>query len=524
MGARKVYRTELTPVHFLQRSAAVFPDRVAVVHGSRRLTYRELADRAFRLGSALREAGLNDGDRVAYVCPNTPAMLEGKFGVPAAGGVLVPVNIRLAPAEVGYILEHSGARFVIVDHELAGLVEGVKGVEVIVDGDTGEPGDPYEQFLRSGSPSFEPVPVTDEEDPISVNYTSGTTGSPKGVVVTHRGGFLNALGEIIETGLSYDSVYLWVLPMFHCNGWCHPWAVTAVAGRHVCLRRVDTAHIWELLETEGITHACGAPTVYIALVNDPAARPLSRAVTVTMGGAPASPTLLERMAELNFEPNHVYGLTETYGPMTVCVKHPGWADLPTEKRARLLARQGVSHVTHEEVRVVDEGMQDVARDATAVGEIVMRGNNVMREYFRDPEATERAFEGGWFHSGDMAVWHPDGYVEVSDRAKDIIISGGENISTIEVERTIVRHPAVLECAVVAMPDERWGERPKAFVTLKSGQNATEQEIVDFCREKLAHFKCPAAVEFGELPKTSTGKIQKYVLREREWAGQEKRVN
>jgi len=524
MSEPKVYRTELNPVHFLQRSAAVFPDRVAVVHGSRRFTYRELTARASRLASALRAAGLEDGDRVAYLCPNTPAMLEGTFGVPAAGGVLVPINIRLAPAEVDYILEHSGARFAVVDHELVGLVEGAEGTEIIVDGDSGEPDDAYEQFLAGGSAAFEPVPVADEESPISINYTSGTTGSPKGVVVTYRGSFLNAMAEIIETGLSYDSVYLWVLPLFHCNGWCHPWAVTAVAGRHVCLRKVDTAQIWELLEAEGITHACGAPTVYIALVNDPAARRLPQPVTVSMGGAPASPTLLERMAALNFEPNHVYGLTETYGPMTVCVKHPEWRELPNEERARLLARQGVSYLPHEEVRVVDESMTDVPRDAATVGEIVMRGNNVMRGYYRDPEATARAFEGGWFHSGDLAVWHPDGYVEVSDRAKDIIISGGENISTIEVERTIVKHPAVLECAVVAMPDERWGERPKAFVTLKSGQDADEQEIIDFCRERLAHFKCPAAVQFGELPKTSTGKIQKYVLREREWAGQEKRVN
>jgi fatty-acyl-CoA synthase len=312
--------------------------------------------------------------------------------------------------------------------------------------------------------------------------------------------------------------------MFHCNGWCHPWAVTAVAGRHLCLRKVDTGRIWELLETEGVTHACGAPTVYIGLVNDPAARPLAQPVTVSMGGAPPSPTLLERMAALNFRAIHLYGLTETYGPMTVCVEHPEWGDLPVEARARLLARQGHAYVTHEPVRVVDEGMRDVPRDAATVGEIVMRGNNVMKEYFGDAEATQRAFDGGWFHSGDLAVSHPDGYVEVSDRAKDIIISGGENISTIELEQAIVKHPAVLECAVVAMPDERWGERPKAFVALKPGCAATESEIVDFCRERLARFKCPAAVEFGELPKTSTGKIQKYVLREREWAGQAKRVN
>jgi fatty-acyl-CoA synthase len=524
MAEEKVYRNELTPVHFLRRSAAVFPDRVAVVHGERRLTYRELAERAWQLGAALRASGLEPGDRVAYICPNTPAMLEGKFGVPAAGGVLVPINVRLVREEVAYILDHSGARFAVVDHELRHLAEGAPGVEVIVDGDTGEPDDAYERFLASGSGSFEPEPVRDEEDVISINYTSGTTGKPKGVMVTHRGAFLNALGEVIETGLSYDSVYLWVLPMFHCNGWCHPWAVTAVAGRHVCLRKVDPARVWELLEAEGVTHACGAPTVYIGLVNDPAARRLESAVTVSMGGAPPSPTLLERMAELNFRPIHLYGLTETYGPATICVWNPDWDELPSGDRARLLARQGQAYVTHHPIRVVDERLEDVPADGATVGEVVMRGNNVMRGYYRDPEATGRGFEGGWFHSGDLAVRHPDGYVELRDRAKDIVVSGGENISTIEVEQAIAKHPAVLECAVVAIPDDKWGERPKAFVALKPGEEATEEEIVGFCRERLAHFKCPAAVEFGELPKTSTGKIQKYVLREREWAGRATRIH
>ncbi len=521
----RVFRNELTPVHFLRRSAAIFPERVAVVNGERRLTYGRLADRARRLGGALRAAGFEPGDRVAYLCPNTPAMLEGAFGVPAAGGILVPINIRLTAPEVEYILEHSGARFAVVDHELAHLVSGAKGVEVVVDEDADDPRNPYEQFLLSGAGSPDPAPVDlDEEDVISINYTSGTTGRPKGVMVTHRGAFLNALGEVIETGLGYESVYLWVLPMFHCNGWCHTWAVTAVAGRHVCLRRVEPPRIWELLESEGVTHACGAPTVYVALVNDPAARPLTTPVTVSMGGAPPSPTLLERMSELNFRPKHLYGLTETYGPSTICVWNPDWDDLPAADRARLLARQGHGHVTHHPVRVVDERLDDVPRDGTTLGEVVMRGNNVMAGYYRDPEATAAAFDGGWFHSGDVAVWHPDGYIELRDRAKDVIISGGENISTIEVEQVVVRHPSVLECAVVAVPDERWGERPKAFVALKPGSEATEREIIDFCRERLAHFKCPAAVEFGELPKTSTGKIQKYVLREREWAGRDRRLN
>jgi fatty-acyl-CoA synthase len=521
--AARVFRNELTPVHFLQRSAAIFPDRVAVVHGARRLTYRELAERAWRLAGALRAAGLAPGDRVAYLCPNTPSMLEGAFGVPAAGCILVPINVRLTAEEVAYILEHSGARLAVVDHELAHLVQGVQGVEVVVDGDSDGSENPYERFLLTGAGWSDPAPLEDEEQVISINYTSGTTGRPKGVMVTHRGAFLNALGEVIETGLGYDSVYLWVLPMFHCNGWCHPWAVTAVAGRHVCMRRVEPPRIWELLEAEGVTHACGAPTVYVALVNDPAARSLARPVTVSMGGAPPSPTLLERMRELNFHPKHLYGLTETYGPATICVWNPDWDELPAAEQARLLARQGHGYVTHHPVRVVDERLEDVPRDGATLGEVVMRGNNVMAGYYREPEATAAAFEGGWFHSGDVAVWHPDGYIELRDRAKDVVISGGENISTIEVEQTIVRHPAVLECAVVAIPDERWGERPKAFVTLKPGSEATERDIVEFCREHLAHFKCPAAVEFGELPKTSTGKIQKYVLRETEWAGRERRI-
>jgi fatty-acyl-CoA synthase len=518
----EVYRAELTPVSFLLRSAAAFPDCVAVVHGERRYTYAEFARRALRLAGALRAAGLRPSDRVAYVSPNTPAMLEGKFGVPAAGGVLVPVNIRLTRDEVAYILDHSGARFAIADHELAHLAEGSAAHVVRVD-DTGEPSDPYEQFLETGSGFTEPVPVEDEEALISINYTSGTTGRPKGVMVTHRGAFLNALGEALETGLASESVYLWVLPMFHCNGWCFPWAVTAVGGRHVCLRRVDFAEIWRLLESERVTHVCGAPTVYVGLAHDAAARRLERPAKVIMGGAPPSPTLLARMAELNFHPMHVYGLTETYGPMTVCVEQDGWAELPLEQRARLLARQGHARLTHTPVRVVDGNLEDVPRDGETLGEVVMRGNNVMKGYYLDEEATGAAFAGGWFHSGDLAAWHPDGYIELRDRAKDIIVSGGENISTIEIEQVVVRHPAVLECAVVAIPDERWGERPKAFVSLKPGASATEAEIVGFCRERLAHFKCPSAVEFGELPKTSTGKIQKYVLREREWAGRDTRI-
>jgi fatty-acyl-CoA synthase len=519
----KVYRNELNPVDFVRRSASVFPGKTAVVHGERRYTYAELGSRVARLSSALRLAGVERGDRVAFLSPNTPALLEAHFAVPAAGGVLVALNTRLAAGEVASVLEHSGARFVFVDHELEPLVAGRDAVRI---DDSGEPDDPYEVFLASGAGARHASPLpgpADEEDVISINYTSGTTGRQKGVMYTYRGAYLNALGEVIETGMGYDTVYLWTLPMFHCNGWCFPWAVTAVAGTHVCLRRVDPDLIWELLEREGVTHYNGAPTVQIGLVNHPRARRLERPVTVTVAGAPPSPTLLAQMRALNLNPIHVYGLTETYGPHTICEWHAGWKDLPDDERSRLLSRQGVASIHGRDLRVVDDAMEDVPRDEATLGEVVMRGNNVMKGYFEQPDATEEAFRGGWFHSGDLAVWHPDGYIELRDRAKDIIISGGENISTIEVEQAIAKHPAVLECAVIAVPHEKWGERPKAFVTLKPDAVLDERELIDFCREHLAHFKCPDAIEFGELPKTSTGKIQKYVLREREWAGREKRI-
>jgi fatty-acyl-CoA synthase len=341
---------------------------------------------------------------------------------------------------------------------------------------------------------------------------------------SHRGGYLNGLGEVIETNMTFESIYLWTLPMFHCNGWCFTWGVTAVAGTHICLRRVDPAIVWELIDSEGVTHFNGAPTVHISLVNSPRAHRLDRQVTVTVAGAPPSPTLLGQMKDFNFRPIHVYGLTETYGPHTVCEWHPEWAERDADEQARLLARQGQCYVIADGLRVVDSEMRDVPRDAQTMGEVLMRGNNVAKGYLNDEAATARAFEGGWFHSGDVAVWHPDGYIELRDRMKDVIISGGENISTIEVEQVVARHSAVLECAVVAIPDEQWGERPKAFVTCKPGQTATEADIIAFCREHMAHFKCPVAVEFGDLPKTSTGKIQKYVLRAKEWAGREKRIN
>jgi fatty-acyl-CoA synthase len=520
------YRTELTPVAFLRRSAYVFPDKTAVVHGTRRYTYRQLEERANRLASGLRAAGLRHLDRVAFICPNTPAMLEAHYGVPAAGLVLVPINTRLNSEEIGYILEHSGAKFVFVDHELEGLVKPIDlaGVRVIRVDDTGAPGDPYEDFLAAASPEPGEPWLEDEYETLSINYTSGTTGRPKGVMIHHRGAYLNAIGEILETGMTFDAKYLWTLPMFHCNGWCFTWSVTALGGTHVCLRKVESSRIWDLIDQEGITHYCGAPTVQIGIVNDAKAHTLARPVTCAVAGAPPSPTLLARLKQLGFRPVHVYGLTETYGPHTVCAWNAEWDALPADEMAKKAARQGQGYVIADLVRVVDDQMRDVPMDAETLGEVVMRGNNVMKGYYEQPEASAEAFRGGWFHSGDLAVWHPDGYVELRDRKKDIIISGGENISTIEVEQAVARHPAVMECAVVAIPDDKWGERPKAFVTLKPGVTATAQEIMDFCRAHIAHFKCPAAIEFGDLPKTSTGKVQKFVLRDREWKSKDRRIN
>jgi fatty-acyl-CoA synthase len=522
--SEKVYRSELTPVSFLRRSAYMFPEKTAVVYGGRRYSYGELEERVNRLSSRLRDAGLQKGDRVAFLCPNTPPMLEAHFGVPAAGLVLVAINTRLGKDEVSYIVGHSGAKMVFVDGELEGLLADVEGVETVRIDDTGEEGDPYEDYLAEGSPEPAPDALEDEEETISINYTSGTTGQPKGVMYTYRGAYLCALGNAIEIGMGYETRYLWTLPMFHCNGWTFPWAVTAVSGTHVCLRKVEPQRIWELFEQEGITHYCAAPTVQIGIVNEDAARPLETPVTAAIAGAPPSPTLLGGLLELNIRPMHIYGLTETYGPITTSGVHPEWEELEMEERARLMSRQGQGYTTADLVRVVDENMQDVERDGETMGEIVMHGNMVAKGYFENEEATEEAFEGGWYHSGDVAVWHPDGYVEIRDRNKDIIVSGGENISTIEVEQVVSRHPAVMEAAVVAIPDEKWGERPKAFVVLKKGQEATGEEIIDFCKEHIARFKAPAAVEFGDLPKTSTGKVQKFVLRDKEWENSEKKVN
>jgi fatty-acyl-CoA synthase len=523
--SEKVYRTELDPLSFLRRSAYMFPDKEAVVYGERRYTYAQFEERVNRLASRLKDAGFQKGDRIAFLCPNTPPMLEGTFAIPAAGLVMVSINTRLSAGEVEYIVEHSKSKMVFVDAELEDLLEGVdESVERIRIDDTGEEGDPYEDYLAEGSPEPVESVLEDEEETISVNYTSGTTGRPKGVMYTYRGAYISALGNVIETQMNYETRYLWTLPMFHCNGWTYPWAVTAVAGTHVCLRKVDPGLIWELFESEEITHYCAAPTVQIPLANHDERRKLDKQVTAAIAGYVPTPTLLNQLLELNVRPIHLYGLTETYGPMTTSAPRKEWEEKDPEEHARLLARQGQGYVTADLVRVVDDDMNDVPLDGETMGEIVMRGNMVMKGYLDNEMATEAAFKGGWYHSGDVAVWHPDGRVEVRDRRKDVIISGGENISTIEVEQVVCKHPAVMEAAVVAIPDEKWGERPKAFVTLKKGIEATEEEIIEFCKERIARFKAPAAVEFGELPKTSTGKVQKFVLREKEWMGHEKKIN
>jgi len=525
--------TPLTPLAFLGRSAAVFPDKVAVVSPARRLTYRELADEAMRVAQGLRACGVRPGDRVAYLSPNLPELLIGHFAVPLAGAVLVAVNIRLSPAEISYILDHSGSTVLVVHASLLGSVRPVLDRlatvrhVVVVDGKLGDAdaGHDYTDLLAYGSEPELPWAVADENAVIAVNYTSGTTGRPKGVMYTHRGAYLNALGETVHSRHTPDSVYLWTLPMFHCSGWCTTWAVTALGATHVCLPAVDGDEIWRLIDAEGVTHFNAAPTVLLTVLTSPRAHRLDRVVTVTTAGAPPSPTTIRQMSELGFAVVHVYGLTETYGPYAVCEPQPGWARLPVEDLARLMARQGVNMVQADPIRVVDEHMVDVPRDGVTMGEIVMRGNNVMAGYYRDEQATAEAFRGGWLHSGDLGVMHPDGYVELRDRAKDVIISGGENISTVEVEQAIVSHPSVLETAVVGVPDEQWGERPKAFVVLRSGHEVSAADLVSHVRDRIARYKTPREVEFvAALPKTSTGKVQKFELREKEWAGHERRIS
>jgi fatty-acyl-CoA synthase len=522
--------TPLTPLAFLERSAEVFPDSEAIVYGERRVTYREFAAEVTRVARALRAIGIEPGDRVAYLLPNIPEMLVAHFAVPLAGGVLVAINTRLAAAEIGYILGHSGAKVLVVDAALHSSVprdHDLSEIVTVLDGASPDPavgGITYADLLARGSDVPLPWTVEDERATISINYTSGTTGRPKGVMYHHRGAYLNSLAEIVHSRHSPESRYLWTLPMFHCNGWCTTWAVTAIGGTHVCLRAVDAGQIWRLLDTEGITHLNGAPTVLVAISSHEDAHPLPHEVVVTTAGAPPSPTVIRRMSELGARLVHVYGLTETYGPYTVCEAQEGWLKLAIGERSRLMARQGVGMIVTDGVRVVDEAMNDVPRDGITMGEVVMRGNNVMSGYFDDTEATEKAFRGGWFHSGDLGVWHPDGYIQLRDRAKDIIVSGGENISTIEVEAALDSHPAVLEVAVVGVPDEKWGERPKAYVVLRPGRTVEPGELLEHARSQIARYKTPDAVEFlAELPKTSTGKIQKFQLREREWAGKDSRI-
>ncbi|WP_116101354.1 acyl--CoA ligase family protein [Amycolatopsis thermalba] len=527
--AEDTWFTPLTPLAFLERSAEVFADKEAIVYGERRVTYREFAAEATRVARALRASGIEPGDRVAYLLPNIPEMLVAHFAVPLAGAVLVAINTRLAPAEIRYILQHSGAKVLVVDAALHASVPPDAGVDIVtvVDGAAPDPavgGITYDELLARGSDEPLPWRVADERSTISINYTSGTTGRPKGVQYHHRGAYLNSLAEIIHSGHSPESKYLWTLPMFHCNGWCTTWAVTAIGGTHVCLRAVDAAEIWRLLDGEGITHLNGAPTVLNTIAGYSGAHPLSREVVVTTAGAPPSPTVIRRMTDLGARLVHVYGLTETYGPYTVCEAQEGWIKLDIAERSRLMARQGVGMLVTDGIRVVDEQMRDVPRDGVTMGEVVMRGNNVMSGYFADPEATEKAFRGGWFHSGDLGVWHPDGYIQLRDRAKDIIVSGGENISTIEVEAALDSHEAVAEVAVVGVPDEKWGERPKAYVVLLAEAAVTAEELRSHVREQIARFKVPDRVEFvAALPKTSTGKIQKFQLRERDWSGAESRI-
>jgi fatty-acyl-CoA synthase len=532
----KVSITELTPLLFLERSADVYPQRVAITYRERSLTYSEMRAEVNRVARALQQSGVEPGDRVAYLLPNLPEMLVAHFAVPLAHAVLVAINTRLSGAEIAYILDHSGASLLVVDTALYPVVAphlaerpGLREVVTVHDQHSGVDDVvghvPYADFVARGDDTPLPMKVDDEERIISINYTSGTTGRPKGVMYSHRGAHLNALAEIIHSRHDTGSVYLWTLPMFHCNGWCTTWGITAIGGRHVCLRQVDPAEIWDLVESEGITHLNGAPTVLISMANHQSAKPFARRFTITTAGAPPSPTIIRQMTQLGADIVHVYGLTETYGPYTVCEIQDEWADGDAEQRIRLLARQGVAYIGADPIRVVDENMVDVPRDGQTMGEVVMRGNNVMAGYHDDPEATAKAFSGGWFHSGDLAVWHADGYIELRDRAKDIIISGGENISTIEVEQAVMSHPAVLEAAVVAMPHEHWGERPKAYVTLKEGAAVTGEEIIAHVRDCLAHFKAPDAVEILDaLPKTSTGKIQKYVLRESLWSTHPTRIN
>lgn len=505
----------LSPTLFLERSASVFAERVAIIDGEQRFTYRQFGDRAQRLAGLLADAGVQPGDRVAALCVNSHVMLELHNGVPMAGAVLVPMNIRLSAGELAYIVEHSGARLLIATEELAdaaGKIAQSTGVRLILGG---APSSEYEHLLARARPHT--VSCADEKGLLAVNYTSGSTGRPKGVMYSHRGAYLQALAMAHHTRMGLDSLYLWTLPMFHCDGWCFTWGVTAAGATHVCLRKADPALAWPMICDRGITHLSGAPTVLTMIAEAAAAAPdrrPSRPIHANVGGAPPSPALLARLAKLNIKVTHLYGLTESYGPAVICEWQPEWSAESPERQARLNARQGIGTVVTGGLDVFDPDGDPLPWDGETMGEIVLRGNNTMIGYYRDDQATRAATVNGWFRTGDLGVRYPDGYVELRDRAKDIIITGGENVASVEVERVLVEHPAVLEAAVVGRSDDKWGEIPVAFVVLRQGQSATAAELIEFVRSRIAHFKAPKEIRFEELPKTSTGKIQKHVLRER----------
>ena len=504
----------LSPADFLHRTAHVFPDRIGVVDGDVRFTWRAFHERCLRFSGALRALGVKPGDRVAVLAANSHVLLAAHYAVPFAGAVLVALNTRITAGDVAYILAHAGATVLVHDDNHAETATQAASkapgdVRLVAAGGTG---DELEALIHRGEPLLHRV--DDERSLLAINYTSGTTAQPKGVMYHYRGAYLQALAMALHMRLTGDSVYLWTLPMFHCNGWCFPWAVTAAAGTHLCLPKLDTRTIWRHLRESGVTHLCAAPTVLTMTAWAPEAGPLERPVRIATGGAPPTPALLERLTGLGMDVTHLYGLTETYGPSVICDWRSDWSALPIAEQARIKARQGVANVIGERIRVVDAQGADVAADAQTMGEIAIRGNNVMLGYYRDAEATRKSCPDGWFRTGDLGVMHPDGYVELRDRAKDIIISGGENISSVEVEQALNSHAAVLEAAVVAGKDEKWGEVPVAFVTLKEGAAANDAELIAHVRERLAHFKAPKRVVFGPLPKTATGKVQKNALRER----------